>query len=1025
MSMPKQCPNCGAEITADAVDGLCLKCLGRLGFSPEPGQGQADGLLRLGDYELLAEIARGGMGVVYRARQLSLNRIVALKVVLHGLFSSPDFVRRFRHEARVVAALRHPNIVTIYEVGEDGGNHFLSLEFIEGRNFAELVRERPLPSRQAAGYLKTIAEALEHAHQRGVLHRDLKPSNILLDAFDQPRVTDFGLAKLVGDDGDLTVTGQVLGSPNYMPPEHAAGKFSGSTPASDIYSLGAIAYELLTGRPPFQGETLTAILAQVQTAEPVPPSRLNPGIPADLQTICLKCLQKDPACRYASAQALADDLGRFLEGKPIHARPVPLLERGWLACRRRPLLSALAAGLVLALTSGLGGILFEWRQAERHARGEMEQRELAVHDAAETRLNLYAADVAVASQALQNGDLGRAWRTLASLVPKAGETDLRGFEWRYLWNLCRGDQLASLPGHEKNVTATAFSPDGRLLASGSLDGTVRVWELATYKTIRILTVTSNQVWSVGFTPDGRWLVTGCTEKVELWNTDSWEVNSELPGETAVLAKSGEVLATAASNPFFYEPAGRVRLWNWRTKELLHEIAAPGRALALSPDGGCLALAGTNASISIWDTATGKELQSWAVPHPVWSLSFSPDGRNLLVAGWARDVLVRPLDGRGVPQSIAGDKLNCWNAVFSGDGKLLVTSGNDRGVHVWDAVTREPKAVWRGHFGEIWCAAFSPDGKLLATGGTDKNVLLWRAGTGPTPDELPHDGDFRPLFSADGKWLVTVDPATGSGVLWDVDRRQVVDSRLAEGSFVRGFSSDGKCVVVLDGSFTNLEFWPPHGTNPQRKLPLEGLTPATAPCLFSGLSPAQDRFFAVDGKGCIRIWNPDTGRLLGRIAGPPPPIRNVVISPGGRYLALSLERENVVRLYDCGSGRERELAGHEDFVSGLAFSPDGETLATGSMDGSIRLWATVSGKCQASLPANLGETTDVAFSPDGKTLASLGKNESLKLWHVPTLRQVVFEEAPQAGLWLRFSPDGRKLAVETAADTLRLLDASPQ
>jgi WD40 repeat protein len=439
----------------------------------------------------------------------------------------------------------------------------------------------------------------------------------------------------------------------------------------------------------------------------------------------------------------------------------------------------------------------------------------------------------------------------------------------------------------------------------------------------------------------------------------------------------------------------------------------------------LALAGAKATISVWNTATGKKLQSWPVPHPVWSLNFSPDGRNLLVAGWSRQVMVRPLDGREPAQFIAGDKLNCWDAVFSEDGKLLVTTGTDRGVHVWDAATRAPKMVLRGHSGQIWCAAFSPDGKWLATGGTDQNVLLWLAGAGMATDELPHDADYRPLFSADVRWLVTVDPATGSGVLWDVNRRQMVDSLLAEGSFIRGFSTDGQCVAVLDASFTKLQFWLPHGTSPKREVSLEGLTPATAHCLFSGMSPAQDRFFALDGRGCIRIWNPDSGRLLGRIQGPTPPIRNVVISPGGKYLALSLDRENVVRLYDYNSGQERLLAGHYDFVSGLAFSPDAKTLATGSMDASIRLWGTASGDCLATLPANMGETTDVAFSPDGRTLASLGRNESLKLWHLPTLRQVVFEEEPQAGLWLQFSPDNRKLAVETAPDKLRLLDAPPE
>ena len=218
MKVETKCPSCGTEISPDAMDGLCLKCLGRLGFFPDSGESRPDILLRLGDYALLEEIARGGIGVIYRARQLSLNRIVALKVLLHGPFSSVDFVRRFKHEAQAVAALQHRNIVAIHEVGESQGSHFLALEFVEGRNFAEVAREQPLPARRAAGYLKSIAEAIEHAHQRGVFHRDLKPSNILLDAADEPRVTDFGLAKMASEDAQLTITGQVLGSPNYMSP---------------------------------------------------------------------------------------------------------------------------------------------------------------------------------------------------------------------------------------------------------------------------------------------------------------------------------------------------------------------------------------------------------------------------------------------------------------------------------------------------------------------------------------------------------------------------------------------------------------------------------------------------------------------------------------------------------------------------------------------------------------------------------------------------------------------------------------
>ncbi len=369
-SLIRTCPRCGAKFSGSALNGLCPACVGRfMGMldlagtqdSGSVGASRPGPPLRFfGDYELLEEIARGGMGVVYKARQLSLNRPVAVKMILGGRLASVADVQRFRAEAEAVANLRHSNIVAIHEIGEHDGQHFFSMDYVEGKNLAELVAQ-DISSfaivkqkngganwfRRAAGWMKTLAEAIQYAHQQGTLHRDLKPSNVLIDAADVPHITDFGLARSIKRDSDLTVSGQVLGTPNFMPPEQASGKRAEIGPHSDVYSLGAMLYFLLTGRPPFAAETVHETLHLVTTSDPAPPRALNPAVPRDLETICLKCLEKEPSRRYATAKDLADDLDRFLGEHPVLARPVTVVGRYWRLCRRHRLVAGLAFAAVV------------------------------------------------------------------------------------------------------------------------------------------------------------------------------------------------------------------------------------------------------------------------------------------------------------------------------------------------------------------------------------------------------------------------------------------------------------------------------------------------------------------------------------------------------------------------------------------------------------------------------------------------------------------------------------------------------
>src|SRR5205809_588869 len=440
------CARCGAELRPQNSEGLCTRCLLESGLEESKEEPKFPGQTRtlltefahptsdvehqtvrnFGDYELLEEIARGGMGVVYRARQLSLGRIVALKMILAGQFASQQIIQRFRGEVTAAALLQHPNIVAIHDVGIHDGQHYFSMDYVEGEDLSQIVGNRPLPPAKAARYVKLIAEAIHYAHQQGILHRDLKPSNVLVDANDQPRITDFGLAKRFGvppSGGQVsgpakagtpnepaeagtpyvesfTLTGQMLGSPNFMPPEQASSQRGKVGRHSDVYGLGAILYYLLTARPPFQAESFESVINQLLNTEPVSPRLLNSSVPPDLETICVKCLQKEPEKRYATAQELADELDRFLSGKPIHARPVTRAERTWGWCRRnRPLALTGAAVIILFVTLAIGSPIAAFRinrerlLAEAARQNETQLRQQAQAQELVSRKNAYASDV--------------------------------------------------------------------------------------------------------------------------------------------------------------------------------------------------------------------------------------------------------------------------------------------------------------------------------------------------------------------------------------------------------------------------------------------------------------------------------------------------------------------------------------------------------------------------------------------------------------------------------------------------------
>ena len=1014
------CEGCGAILGADAIEGFCQRCLATAAFTDFAGDGLLDGatiaeeLPRLGPFELLGELGRGGMGVVYRARQSGLGREIALKVLRLGPLSSAEDRARFQREAASAAALRHPNIVAVHEVGEADGHAFLAMELVAGRTLADLTRDGPLAPEEAARHARAIAEAITAAHAKGILHRDLKPSNVLVDDDGQPRVTDFGLAKSItgcesevqisaGDQtpseqgcgtADLTVTGQIFGSPGYMPPEQADPRRGGAGFASDVYSLGALFYHLLTGRPPFAAATVTATLAQVLHEEPVSPRRLNSAVPPDLETICLKCLAKEPVRRYASTAALADDLRAYLEHRPIAARSVSLAEQVALWCRRKPALAGLSFALALALALGLGGIVWQARQIER--------------EAATSRLHTYAADMGAASLALQQGDRSRAEALLDAHQPRGGETDLRGFEWRLLASMTTRRDAWALGFHSNIVARVAFSPDSHRLASASHDGSVRLWDVAGRRLLREFHTQQRSLWWTAFAPDGHTLASGTDDgHIVLTESDSGRPAGEFPGVTAAWVNDGRWLVTIGSKPVYWDEEGFVEVWDITTRQRLRRLPIHAKAMALAPDGRTLALTRQDGGVQLWNVLTGEPLRSEPTDGQVWAPVFSPSGRWLAAVGRER-VFVWEVALPGPPRVLEGHHLKVWSAAFSPDERHLFSTGSDRSVRTWDTSTWRPVSVRWGHTDEVWCVAASPDGAWLATGAKDGSACLWPAASAAVPPPLPHGAFTRPVFSGDGALLATAPVEAGitNTALWQTGTRALVVC--IPDTLPLGFDGTGRLAVWRQRAWT-LEWW--HAGEGQRAEEIR-IDVRGEPGVPTQMALSEGAAFgvAVGTNGLATLFDPRTGRRLGELTAPTPFWRSVAVSPRGGRVALSREEEPSAWLLDFPAHALRELRGHRPMVSGVGFSADGTTLATGGADGRIRLWRAATGELLTELPGHLEDATDVAFSADGRTFASLGFQDCVKLWHLATSREVAAFPLPAASSQISFSPDGRHLAV---------------
>jgi WD40 repeat protein/tRNA A-37 threonylcarbamoyl transferase component Bud32 len=982
----------------------------------------------VGDYDLLEEIGQGGMGVIYKARQRSLRRLVALKTIRPDRLASLADRVRFRTEAEAVASLDHPHIVPVYEVGEHEGQPYFSMKLIEGGNLAEHLPRFNADLRAAAALLAAVSRAVHYAHQRGLLHRDLKPGNILLDAQGRPHVTDFGLAKRLGPtpgEPGLTQQGIIVGTPNYMAPEQATPRGGVST-ATDVYALGAILYECLTGRPPFRADSPLDTLLLVQDQEPVSPRSLNRRVDRDLETICLKCLRKEPQERYASAEALADDLERWLAGEPIRVRPVSRRERLLKWARRRPHLAALSILLVLSLLAGFAGVCWQWLRAER-------AYQEAAHRTEAERQTGYTRGISLAYAEWLAGNAGHADQVLAD----CGH-ELRGWEWHYLRRLFQVRQLASLTGHKGDVLAVAFSPDGARVASAGADGVVKVWDRGVLDEVLTLRGHADKVMALAFSPDGKYLASGSADgTVRVWDAASGRgvaVFQAHASQVTGLAfdPAGRCLASTGEEPTRARPAtGELKTWDPTTgKALVGTGSQPLlTAVTFSPDGKYLVTASNVGTVTAFDPATLRPVGTFeaqtrqAVPwtsSPPWtSIAYSADGKWLaagssagLVRVWdavtAREHFTEPTPRRaGVSGLAFGDP----------EGRILAAATTDNMVQGW--YTRSGKHAFslRGHRGAVQAVAFGPDGRCLVSGSLDRTVKLWDVSQ--RDDDLtlrwPNQGITSIAFSPDGAHVASATRDRQVKV-WDVTTGKGIRTLRRLPGVVNGlaFGPDGHLAGACgDGKVRVWEI--PSG---RERLCLHG----SATLHAVAFSPDGDALAGAAGDGTVRVWEVPSGRERLCLRGVAP-AHAVAFSPDGSRLAVA-GKDGVARIWDAGTGQEiRALHGHRGPVHAVAFSPDGRHLATASQDEAVQIWDATTGEWLRTHSGHAGAVRGLAYGRGGR-LASSGDDRAVRVWDPAGRELLALRGHTETVRAVAFSPDGHRLASASDDRTIRVWDGTP-
>ncbi len=1034
-------------------------------------------------YELISEIARGGMGVVYKARHVALNRIVALKMILAGQLANEQDVQRFRSEAEAAAALDHQNIVPVYDVGESNGQHYFSMGYIDGQSLSERVAEGPLPPVVASEVTRIVAGAIAYAHRRGVIHRDLKPANILL-AFDEaasgpvaannsgsrkdrgdytsgafsdgqlsfiPKVADFGLSKKIVDGETLTHTGQVLGTPAYMAPEQASGAVKEVSQSADIYSLGAVLYCLLTGRPPFQAASVMETLIQVTSAEPVSPRDINREVPRDLETICLKCLEKQPQKRYATAQDLADDLQRFANREPILARPVSRVEKVWRWCRRNPLLPSLAsvASILLILGAVVSSLfafeasrqaseadiqrnaaLTKQAEAERSALAANKAREAVERSQARLEDLLYASHMNAIQLAFLDGDAGRMRELLDRHTPKPGKSDDRGFEWHY-WNRLSHPYRAEVRADNSAVRAVAVldGEAGRHLITAGQEGVLRLWSHPECKLIREFEGAGASVSKLSLSSDKMYVAGVTTKSVVVWNTGTGRIVCRYPtvdcravrfsgteSDLLLFGDSGSLKTARVPDPetvqagefgnflvsIEFSPAGKTLAVGYR--KLIP--AKPGVFVVINE----LQIVNANSFTPIRKFSPAKGVDDLAWIANGWQIVTTGSGGQPSLYD-LRTGAHRHLSATAGGKSSTG---RLFTVAVSPSG-VIAAAGEDRIIYTWHAATGKLSGVLRGHGGVIYGSAFEPGGELLTASG-DATVKVWSLQKIPESRALPQmrleiavSNDSRYLAGCLGKGVQMFDIAAGNGV-WENQRNIGYSYRrldfTSDDNFIVGAHYNGTELVLLDSASGRILSTFPAPFGVQRIAAMSG-SPLIAASSHEG-SVAVWRLNSGD-YSLSRKWLKKThkGETPG-LAVSPDDSRIAAAGVDGNIKILAVADGRVLHTIRSNSGAFRDVA----------FSPDGKYLAACCDDRNIRVWDATQWRLLHTLKGHGGIIRTIAFSPGSNTLASGSDDGTVRLWHVKTGEMMATFRGFNSLQRICFAADGQSLvAVDDIAGRL--------